>query len=29
VVELSPMQGNVSPDFLAAKLIYKFLNYIF
>jgi len=29
VVELSPMPGNVSPDFLAAKLIYKFLNYIF
>jgi len=29
VVELSPMPGNVSPDFLTAKLIYKFLNYIF
>jgi len=29
VVELSPMPGNVSPDFLAAKLIYKFLSYIF
>jgi len=29
VVELAPMPGNVSPDFLAAKLIYKFLNYIF
>ena len=29
VVELSPMQGNVSPDFLTAKLIYKFLSYIF
>lgn len=28
-VELSPMPGNVSPDFLAAKLIYKFLSYIF
>jgi agmatinase len=29
VVELAPIAGNVSPDFLAAKLIYKFLNYIF
>ena len=29
VVELCPMSGNVSPDFLAAKLIYKFLSYIF
>ena len=29
VVELSPMQGNISPDFLTAKVIYKFLNYIF
>lgn len=29
VVELSPMRGNVSPDFLTAKLIYKFLSYIF
>jgi len=29
VVELSPVPGNVSPDFLTAKLIYKFLNYIF
>lgn len=29
VVELSPIQGNVSPDFLTAKLIYKFLSYIF
>ena len=29
VVELSPITGNVSPDFLAAKLIYKFLSYIF
>ena len=28
-VELAPMPGNVSPDFLAAKLIYKFLSYIF
>jgi len=29
VVELSPLSGNVSPDFLTAKLIYKFLSYIF
>jgi agmatinase len=29
VVELAPILGNVSPDFLAAKLVYKFLNYIF
>ena len=29
VVELSPMPGNISPDFLAAKLIYKFLSHIF
>ncbi|MFA4991287.1 MAG: agmatinase [Candidatus Omnitrophota bacterium] len=29
VVELAPMQGNVAPDFLAARLVYKFLNYIF
>lgn len=29
VVELSPTPGNVSPDFLTAKLIHKFLNYIF
>ncbi len=29
VVELSPIPGNVSPDFLTAKLIYKFLSYIF
>ena len=28
-VELSPMPGNISPDFLAAKLVYKFLSYIF
>jgi len=28
VVELAPIAGNVSPDFMAAKLIYKFLNYI-
>lgn len=29
VVELCPILGNISPDFLTAKLIYKFLNYIF
>jgi len=29
VVELSPMGGNVAPDFLASKLIYRFLGYIF
>lgn len=28
VVELSPQPGNVAPDFLAAKLVYKLLNYI-
>ena len=28
VVELLPQPGNVAPDFLAAKLIYKLLNYI-
>ena len=29
VVELCPIQGNVAPDFLAAKLIYRLLGYIF
>jgi len=29
IVELCPMPGNISPDFLTAKLIYKFLSYIF
>ncbi len=29
VVELCPSQNNKSPDFLAAKLIYQFLSYIF
>jgi agmatinase len=29
LVELSPMGGNVSPNFLCAKLIYKFLSYRF
>jgi agmatinase len=28
-VELAPMPANISPDFLTAKLVYKFLNYIF
>jgi len=27
VVELSPMPGNVAPDFLAAKLVYRLLGY--
>ena len=29
VVELSPLEGNVAPDFLASKLIYRLLGYIF
>ena len=29
VVELSPKEGLVAPDFLAAKLIYRILGYIF
>jgi agmatinase len=29
VVELSPMPGNVAPNFLCAKLIYKILSYRF
>ena len=29
VVELSPQPGNIAPDFLAAKLIYKLIGYIF
>jgi agmatinase len=29
VVELSPMPGNVAPNFLCAKLIYKILSYQF
>ena len=29
VVELFPMPGNVAPDFLAAKLVYKVLGYRF
>ncbi|MEE9614324.1 MAG: agmatinase family protein, partial [Thermodesulfobacteriota bacterium] len=28
VVELSPMEGNVAPDFLAARLTYKLMGYI-
>ena len=29
VVELAPIPGNVAPDFLAAKLIYRLLGYAF
>ena len=29
VVELSPIPGMIAPDFLAAKLIYRFLGQIF
>ena len=29
VVELCPLKGNVSSDFLAAKLVYKLIGYIF
>jgi agmatinase len=29
VVELAPMPGNVAPDFLAAKLVYRMLGYAF
>lgn len=29
VVELCPIQGQIMPDFLAAKLIYRLLGYIF
>jgi agmatinase len=29
LVELSPMGGNVAPNFLCAKLIYKLLSYTF
>jgi len=29
VVELAPALANIGPDFLTAKLIYKFLSYIF
>jgi agmatinase len=29
IVELSPMGGNVAPNFLCAKLVYKILSYRF
>jgi agmatinase len=29
IVELSPISGNVAPNFLCAKLIYKILSYRF
>ena len=29
VVELMPNKHNKSPDFIAAKLVYQFLSYIF
>jgi agmatinase len=29
VVELCPIKGQVSPDFLAAKLVYRLLGYVF
>lgn len=29
VVELAPLDGNVAPDFLASKLIYRLIGYIF
>lgn len=29
VVELAPVPGNTGPDFIAAKLLYTFLSYIF
>lgn len=29
VVELCPVESNKAPDFLAAKLIYKILSYIY
>jgi agmatinase len=29
IVELSPIPGNVAPNFLCAKLIYKILTYRF
>ncbi len=29
IVELSPMAGNIAPNFLCAKLIYKILSYRF
>jgi agmatinase len=29
VTELAPLEGNIAPDFLASKLIYRLLGYIF
>ncbi|MEM3399566.1 MAG: agmatinase [Candidatus Micrarchaeia archaeon] len=29
VVELSPISGNIAPDFMAAKLVYKMIGYSF
>ena len=29
IVELAPMPGNVAPNFLCAKLVYKILSYRF
>ncbi|MFH1594022.1 MAG: agmatinase [Candidatus Omnitrophota bacterium] len=29
IVELSPREGHIAPDFLAAKLLYRLLGYIF
>jgi len=29
IVELCPSKNNVAPDFLAAKLIYKLLSFVF
>jgi len=29
IVELSPIPGNIAPNFLCAKLIYKILSYRF
>ncbi|MBI5826952.1 MAG: arginase family protein [Deltaproteobacteria bacterium] len=29
VVELCPLPGNIAPDFLAAKLVYKMIGYTY
>jgi agmatinase len=29
IVELCPIKGNIASDFLAAKLLYRLLGYIF
>jgi len=29
IVELSPLSGNIAPDFLASKLIYRLIGYVF